>query len=55
MKLKKFVDVHQELIEVSNDLEEIFSPILLINCVRSIVSLCTACFLSVVSFYFSLG
>ncbi|XP_070504669.1 odorant receptor 4-like [Chironomus tepperi] len=52
--LKKLVKIHQELIEISEILEEIFSPILLINAFGSISSLCTACFLAVtgISGYF---
>jgi len=48
-ELKKLVDIHQQLIEVSGKLNEIFSPLLLINVFGSITTLCTACFLSVVS------
>jgi hypothetical protein len=47
-EVKKLVGIHQELIEVSEKMEEIFSPIFLINALGSIVGLCTACFLSVV-------
>lgn len=49
-ELKKLVDIHQQLIEVSEKLNEIFSPLQLINAFGSIATLCTACFLSVVSF-----
>ncbi|CAG9806532.1 unnamed protein product [Chironomus riparius] len=45
MKLKKLVGIHQELIEVSKKLDEIFSPLLLINIFGSITTLCTAGFL----------
>ena len=51
-ELKKLIDIHQDLIEISENLEDIFSPILLINAFGSIVSICTACFLAVVSFNF---
>lgn len=47
-ELKKLVNVHQELIEISDEIDEVFSPILLINAFGSITGLCTACFLSVV-------
>ncbi|CAG9808584.1 unnamed protein product [Chironomus riparius] len=52
--IKVLVDIHQELIEVAEKLEEIFSPIILINVLGSIIGLCTASFLSVsgVSGYF---
>ncbi|CAG9801763.1 unnamed protein product [Chironomus riparius] len=46
-ELKKLIGIHQQLIEVSEKLEKTFSPLLLINAFGSIVSLCTACFLSV--------
>jgi hypothetical protein len=48
-KVKILVDIHQELLEVAELLDEIFCPILLINSFASIMSLCTACFLSVVT------
>ena len=48
-ELKKLVGIHQELIEVSEKLNEIFSPLLLINVFGSITAICTACFLLVVS------
>ncbi|XP_070506820.1 putative odorant receptor 92a [Chironomus tepperi] len=44
-ELKKLIDIHQELIEVSEKLNEIFSPLMLINVACSIVGLCTAGFL----------
>lgn len=48
-ELKKLVNIHQELIEVAEKLEDIFSPILLMNSFASITALCTASFLSVVN------
>jgi len=48
-ELKKLVDIQQELIEVSEKLNEIFSPLLLINVFGSITTLCTASFLAVVN------
>lgn len=48
-ELKQLINIHQELIEISENLDEIFSPILLINSFGTIASLCTACFLSVVN------
>lgn len=47
-QLKSLVDIHQELIDIAEKLEEFFSPILLINTFAAIVTLCTASFLSVV-------
>ncbi|XP_070506810.1 putative odorant receptor 92a [Chironomus tepperi] len=44
-ELKKLVDIHQQLIEVSEKLQEIFSPLQLINAFGSIAALCTAIFL----------
>lgn len=48
-KLTKLVDIHQELIEVSEMLNEIFSPFQLMNVFCSIAALCSASFLVVVS------
>jgi len=48
-ELKNLVDIHQDLVEISTKLEEIFSPLLLINAFGSITSLCFACFIIVVS------
>lgn len=47
-RLKNLIDIHQELIEISEKLEQIFSPILLINSFCAISALCATCFLSVV-------
>lgn len=47
-ELKNLVDIHQELIEISSKLEDIFSPLLLINVFGSIITLCVACFIIVV-------
>ena len=47
-ELKKLVDIHQELIDVSKKVNEIFSPLMLINTFGAIFSLCAACFLLVV-------
>ena len=47
-ELKKIVDIHQELIEASDKINEIFSFLLFCNTFVSITSLCTACFLSMV-------
>ena len=52
-ELKNLVNVHQELIGVSEKLEEIFSPLLFINSFGVIAALCSASFLSVVSVNFS--
>ncbi|KAL7025511.1 hypothetical protein ACKWTF_013503 [Chironomus riparius] len=46
-ELKNLIDIHQELIEVSEKLNEMFSPFQLINSFGSIVALCTGCFLAV--------
>jgi hypothetical protein len=48
-ELKILVDIHQELIEASEKLEEIFSPLELINVFGYITALCTACFLAAVN------
>ncbi|KAL7023632.1 hypothetical protein ACKWTF_012718 [Chironomus riparius] len=48
-ELKKLVDAHQHLNEISEMLDDIFSPLLLINALGSITSLCIAGFLAVVS------
>jgi len=48
-ELKILVDIHQELIEASEKLEEIFSPLQLFNTFGSITALCTACFLAAVN------
>lgn len=48
-ELKKFVKIHQELIEVTEKLEKIFSPILLINICTVIMMMCLAAFLAVVN------
>lgn len=47
-ELKKLVDIHQQLIEVSEKMEEIFSPLQLFNAFGSIAALCTAVFLALV-------
>ena len=47
-RLKSLVNNHQELIEISEKLEEVFSPILFINIFCVIAAMCTTCFLSVV-------
>lgn len=47
-ELTNLVNVHQELIEVSEKLQEIFSPLQLINAFGSIAALCTAIFLVMV-------
>jgi len=48
-ELKILVAIHQELIEVSEKIDEIFSPLQLCNAFGTITGLCTACFLSVVN------
>lgn len=48
-ELKILVDIHQELIEASEKLEEVFAPLQLINTFGSIIALCTACFLTMVN------
>jgi len=48
-ELKIYVDIHQELIEMSEKIDEIFSPLQFCNSFGSITALCTACFLSVVN------
>lgn len=47
-ELKNLVDIHQQLIEVSEKLQEIFSSLQLINAFGSIAALCTAIFLVMV-------
>jgi hypothetical protein len=47
-ELKKLLCVHQELIEVSEKLSDVFSVLLFINVFGSIVTLCTTSFLVVV-------
>ncbi|KAL7031974.1 hypothetical protein ACKWTF_007188 [Chironomus riparius] len=49
MDHKRLVNIHQELIEVSEKLNEIFSPLILINAFASIAGLCSTSFLSVVT------
>lgn len=49
--LKMVVDIHQELIEVSEKMNEIFSPILLIDAIGEMGALCTASFLVVVRIF----
>lgn len=48
-ELKRIVEIHQELIEVSEKLEDIFSPSIFFNAFASIAGLCSASFLSVVN------
>lgn len=50
-ELKKLINVHQELIEASETIEEIFSFLLFVNISGSITALCTMAFLSVVSLF----
>ena len=47
-ELRNLVDVHKQLIEVSENLSDIFAPLMLCNTFCSITSLCTASFLVVV-------
>jgi hypothetical protein len=47
--LKKLIKIHQQLLEVTEKLEEIFSPLLLTNITTSISILCVAAFLGDVS------
>ena len=49
-EMKILVDIHQELIEASEKLEEIFSLLQLFYTFGSITALCTACFLAAVNF-----
>ena len=51
-KVKKLIDVHQELIEISEKIDEIIGPMQLINAFCSIAALCSASFLVVVSCHF---
>jgi len=48
-ELKKLVDIHQQLIKVSEKLSEVFSELQLINAFGSIAALCTAIFLVMVN------
>ena len=48
-ELKKLIDIHQELINASEDISHIFSELLLINSCGAIVIICLSSFLSVVS------
>ncbi|KAL7026800.1 hypothetical protein ACKWTF_005171 [Chironomus riparius] len=48
-ELKKLVYIHQQLIEASENLNEVFSPLQLINAFGSIAALCTAIFLVMVN------
>lgn len=50
--MKALIDVHQELIEVAEKINQIFSPLLLIDVIAWIITLCTAAFLFVVSDFF---
>jgi hypothetical protein len=50
-ELKKLSDIHQQLIEVADEFQEIFSPLLLINVFASIAVMCVVAFLTAVSFY----
>lgn len=49
-KMRTLLDIHQELIETSESLNEIFAPLQLVNAFCSIFALCTASFLAVVSY-----
>lgn len=49
-ELKNLVKIHQDLIEMSEKLDEVFSPLQLVNAFGSIVAICTGCFLAVVRF-----
>lgn len=51
-RLKKVIKIHQELIEISEDLENIFSVVLFINIFASISAMCTAAFLIAVNIWF---
>jgi hypothetical protein len=48
-ELKKLIEIHQQLIEVTGELEEIFSPLLFMNIFATIEMLCSVLFLAVVS------
>ncbi|CAG9801784.1 unnamed protein product [Chironomus riparius] len=48
-ELKKLINIHQQLIEVSEKLDDIFAPLQLINAFGSITALCTTSFLAVVN------
>lgn len=50
-ELKKLVDIHQQLIEVAENLEEIFSRLLLANLLAFIFVLCIGAFLTVVKVF----
>ncbi|XP_070506823.1 odorant receptor 85b-like [Chironomus tepperi] len=53
-EFKRLIDIHQQLIEVSEKLDDTFAPLQLINAFGSITALCTASFLAVsgISDYF---
>ncbi|KAL7025509.1 hypothetical protein ACKWTF_013502 [Chironomus riparius] len=46
-ELKNLINVHQKLIEISQKLNKVFSPLQLINAFGTIVALCFGCFLVV--------
>lgn len=48
-KLKNLIKKHQQLIEISDEIEEVFSFVLFINVFASIIALCTGAFLTIVS------
>lgn len=50
-ELKKLVKVHQQLLEITNPLEEIFAPLLLVNILSMIAGQCCMAFLGVVRFF----
>ena len=48
-EIKTFIKIHQELIEIAEQLEDIFSLILFVNIFGMIYLICGTAFLSVVS------
>ncbi|KAG5669257.1 hypothetical protein PVAND_017148 [Polypedilum vanderplanki] len=48
-EIKKLSGIHQQLIEVTDELDDIYSPLLFINAFSCLLMLCTIAFLTVVS------
>lgn len=49
VELKNLIKIHQELIEVTDKMEEVFSPLLLVNIFTTIALMCVGSFLAIVS------
>ncbi|KAG5667248.1 hypothetical protein PVAND_015238 [Polypedilum vanderplanki] len=49
-EIKKLAGIHQQLIEVTEELNKIFSPLMLFNVFGELVALCTSAFLLIIIF-----